>query len=113
MSNSNIVRELEDNISKAKEMVDMGKTLERLSNNKDFKDIISKGYFEKEAIRLVHLKADPNMQTPERQANVIQQIDAIGALSSYLNMVFFNADRAAQTIDADQLTISELLEGGE
>lgn len=105
------IKELEDNISRAKEMVNLGKAVERLRNSPDFKEVILKGYFEREAIRLVHLKADPNMQTPERQASVISQMDSIGALSSHLNTILVMADRAAHAIEADTQTITEILDG--
>lgn len=107
----NIIKELEDNISRAKEMVNTGKSIERLRNNPDFREVVLKGYFEREAIRLVHLKSDPSMQTPERQASIINQMDAIGNFSAYLNTGLIMADRAAQAIDADNATIAEILEG--
>jgi hypothetical protein len=113
MSNvENDIKQLEANIERAKELVKAGESIERLRNNVDFKEVILKGYFEREAIRLVHLKADPNMQTPERQASILLQMDAIGALSSYLNTGLVMADRAAQAIEADTETITELLVGG-
>lgn len=109
----NDIRQLEANIENAKAMVNIGKSIERLRNNPDFKEVVLKGYFEREAVRLVHLKADPNMQTPDRQASIIRDIDAIGAFASYLNITLVMADRAAQAIEADTLTITELLEGEE
>lgn len=105
------IKELEDNIKRATEMVNLGKAVDRLRNSPDFKEVILKGYFEREAVRLVHLKADPSMQTPERQASIISQMDSIGALSSHLNTIIVMADRAAQAIDADTTTMTEILEG--
>ena len=106
-----IIKELEDNISRAKEMVATGKSIDRLRNNPDFKEVILKGYFEKEAIRLVHLKADPNMQSPERQSSIVSQMDAIGALSSFLNTSLVMAERASNAITEDTQTIAELMNG--
>lgn len=107
----NIIKELEDNISRAKELVNIGKSIDRLRNNPDFREVVMKGYFEREAIRLVHLKSDPNMQTPDRQASIITQMDAIGNFKSYLDIGLTMADRALQAIDADTATITEILEG--
>jgi hypothetical protein len=109
----NIIKDLEANIERAKELVKTGDSIERLRNNGDFKEVILKNYFEREAIRLVHLKADPSMQTPDRQASILLQMDAIGALSSFLNTGLVMADRAAQAIESDTETITELLEGAD
>ena len=51
------------------------------------------------------------MQTPERQASIIKQMDAIGALSSYFYMVAFNAQTAAKGIEAGEIERDELLAG--
>lgn len=82
--------------------------LERLRNNRDFKEIISKGYMKDEAVRLVHLKAAPQMCTPELQASIIKQIDAIGALDSFFNNMRHQALLAAKAIEADEETLEEL-----
>ncbi len=110
MSKSEI-EQLEAGLEKAKNLVELGLALDRLKNNRDFQAIITNGYLKDEAIRLVHLKADPNMQTPERQASVIRDIDAIGSFHGYLNLVYTNADRAARQIDNDTVTRDELLMG--
>lgn len=103
-----VLQALELNIKQAKKIVELADSLERLSNNRDFKKIIQEGYFEQEAIRLVHLKADVNFQTPERQASIIQQIDAIGALNKYFETVFYRANQARKAIEADEETRDEL-----
>lgn len=105
------IQEIELNIKEAKKLVDVGAALERLRNSSDFKEVIVKGYFEQEAIRLVHLKADKNMQTPEKQASIVAQMDAIGALSEYFHVVQMRAGMAAKAIEADTETRDELLAG--
>jgi hypothetical protein len=108
MSKQSLISGLEDNIRLSREFVALGASLKRLESNKDFLAVIKSGYFEKEAIRLVHLKADPSMQTPERQQSVISQIDAIGNLAGYFRTVVFNADQAERNIAADEQTVEEL-----
>jgi hypothetical protein len=108
MNSKLAIEGLEQNIQQSQEFVELGKALERLSNNKDFLAVVKRGYFEKEAIRLVHLKADPSMQTPERQQSVVSQIDSIGNFSAYLQTLKFNADRAEHSIETDRMTIEEL-----
>lgn len=103
------IKALEDSLEKAKNLVDLGVALDRLKSNRDFQLLITNGYLKDEAIRLVHLKADPNMQTPERQASVIRDIDAIGSFHGYLNLVYSNADRATRQIEIDTVTRDEIL----
>ena len=102
------VRQIEESIQNAKQHIELDKALERLESNKDFKLVISEGYLEKESIRLVHLKADPAMQTAERQASVVTQIDAIGGLLQYFRTVSQTAALAAKSIDSDEETLAEL-----
>lgn len=106
------INAIEANIKQARSIIECGAALERLFANKDFKAVMLSGYMEKEAIRLVHLKADLNMQTPDKQQSVLTQIDAIGAVSSYFNNVRHQAMLAAKAIDADEATIEELRMGG-
>ena len=54
----NQVEEIELEINQAKEKVALKDSLEKLIKNRDFKKVITEGYFEQEAIRLVLLKAD-------------------------------------------------------
>lgn len=72
--------------------MELGNALERLFNNRDFKNIVLKGYLEQEAVRLVHLKAAPAMDSPAKQAAVVRDIDAIGAFSGYLNEIARQAE---------------------
>lgn len=109
MDNTQAIQDIELNIKQAQLLVDTGNALERLRSNRDFKAVVMDGYFEKEAVRLVHLKGDPNMQTPEYQASIIKQMDAIGALNQYFNTVFHRASLAEKAIAADEETRDELL----
>jgi len=71
--------------------------------------IISEGYFEKEAIRLVHLKGDPSMQSAEYQVNIVKQMDAISALNQYFQTVFHRASLAEKAIESDEEARNEIL----
>ena len=108
MSNDT-VQEIERNIKQAKSLVESGDALERLKGNKDFKKIILDGFFEKEAIRLVHLKADLNMQSGETQRSIVGQMDAIGTLHQYFNTILMQANQASKSIAADEEARDELL----
>lgn len=104
------VRQLEENIKRANEFIELDKALERLESNRDFKAVITEGYLSKESIRLVHLRADPSMQTQERQASIMAQIDAIGGLLQYFRTVSHNAAIAVKAIAADEAERDELLQ---
>lgn len=103
------VQQIEENIRQAKEIVEFEKTLLRLMENKDFRKVIGDGYLRDEAVRLVHLRGDPAMQTPERQASVLRQIDSISHLSNWFRTVAHNASVARKAIEADEETREELL----
>ena len=74
----------------------------------EFKEVIKDGYFNQEAIRLVHLRSDPNMQTPEKQDSIIKQMDAIAALSEYLRVQEHLCEQAAKQLEADEEFRAEL-----
>lgn len=109
MSNATI-QAIEENIKQARKFVEAGEALERLKGNRDFKKVLLEGYFEKEAIRLVHLKSDQNFQSPEMQKSIIGQIDAIGALSQYFSTVLHKAAIARKAITSDEEAREEILE---
>ena len=102
------VQSIEASIKQAKPAIELAKALERLESNKDFKTVIGEGYLEKEAVRLVHLKANPAMQTVAHQAAVMLQIDGIGALLQYFRTVNQLAAMAAHSIEQDELALEEL-----
>lgn len=111
MSNDTI-QAIEENIKQARKIVEVGDALERLKNNRDFKRVMIEGYFEQEAIRLVHLKSDQNVQTPDLQKSILTQIDAIGAVSQYFNTVLHKAAIARKAIASDEEAREEILAEG-
>lgn len=102
------IEQLDAAIHANRKTVERGKALARLLGNKDFKEVIKDGYFNQEAIRLVHLRSDPNMQTPEKQDSIIKQMDAIAALSEYLRVQEHLCDQAAKQLEADEEFRAEL-----
>lgn len=110
---SETIEALDRNIKQSQATVELGAAVDRLRSNKDFKKIVVEGYFEKEAIRLVHLKADPAMQSAASQQSIVQQMDAIGAFSQFLDMALRHADQARKQIDADEAFRDELITGAE
>lgn len=110
---SETLEAIDRSIKQAQALVELGSAVDRLRSNKDFKKIVIEGYFEKEAIRLVHLKADPSMQSAASQQSITQQMDAIGAFSQYLDMALRHADQARKQIASDEAVRDEILSGDE
>jgi len=105
----NTVQQIEANITRAKETIEFHKTLVRLEENRDFRKLIKDGYLKQEAIRLVHLKADPAYQTADRQAAIDKDIHAIGGLLQFFRTVEHNASVAEKSIEMDEFARDELL----
>jgi hypothetical protein len=105
----NSIQELEANIGVAKEAIELGAALERLFSNRDFKKVVLNGYFEKEAVRLVHLKSSKYCKDSDNQISIVAEIDAIGNFSNYLSSITDNAAFARKTVHADEETRDELL----
>lgn len=111
MSNEQI-QALQDSIARDRKDVELATALNRLITNRDFLKVIKEGYFEKEAIRLVHLKSDPEMQTPERQANIIRDIDSIGSFRGFLDLIKRKGDMARRGIESAEAEIESIEQEG-
>ena len=109
MSTEQELEIIEISIEQARQTVDTLNSLKRLTTNKDFISIIHEGYFEKEASRLVLVKAEPSMQTAEHQTMLLKQIDAVGYLRQYLSTIMQLGYTAMRSLDDDEKTREELL----
>ena len=109
---TNELQQIESNLKRNAVLTELGNALARLKGNRDFKKVILEGFFEDEAIRLVHLKADPNFQGCDSQKAILTQMDAIGALRQYFETLAQLAGMAHKSIEADEQTRDELLAEG-
>lgn len=112
MTSLNTLQAIDKQIDQAKELVEFGKAMERLRSNREFKKVIIEGYLSDEAVRLVHLKADPGMQRLESQAAIIKQMDAIGSFASYMNTVMQQASLAEKAVETAEADKEDYLAGG-
>lgn len=103
---------VELSIKAAKKTVATAKSVERLRKNRDFKQVVLDGFFQDEAVRLVTLKADPNLQSAENQESIIKQMDAIGAFQQYLNTCLALGNMAEKALEEDEATREEILAEG-
>lgn len=83
-------------IDDARKVMKKADALKRLEKNKDFKLLIREGYFEGEAIRLVHLRAMPAAK--EMREEIDGDIAAIGSFRLYLSIINQMANQASQAI---------------
>lgn len=112
MSNEQTLAQLDRDSKAIKPAIELGNALEKLRNNRDFNKLIVDGYLKDEAIRLVHLKADPNMQSPEVQASITRDIDAIGTLNQFFVITDQRARIAGkQMSDIEDMRAEVLAEG--
>lgn len=107
------VQHIERDIKASKKIIEVGDALSRLKSNRDFKKVVLDEYFEQEAIRLVHLKSDSNMQSASSQEFILKQMDAVGAFKSYLQLIERNAELARKTLEFNEQMRDEILQGEE
>lgn len=108
MSKQDEINAIERSVKDAHKAVELGSALERLHKNRDFLAVIKDGYFSAEAIRLVHLRGDTMYQTPERQADILKQIDAISSLHHYFQVIQMFAGQAGKAIEDGEAVLEEM-----
>lgn len=105
----NAVKQIEVTIEQCKEVVERGKTLERLLNHPDFESLIMKDYMERESHRLTLLLADPSCETPQARDNVVRDLSAIAQLNAYFRTVRTAGDVAHRSlVEHEELLQEEL-----
>lgn len=107
-SNEQHIAQLEQQIKDAQGSLELGKALASLRQNPDFKKVMIEGYLKNEAIRLVHLKADPSMTSVADQASIVRDIDAIGSMSQYFRVLEMMGKRADSSISEAEAAIAEI-----
>lgn len=78
------IERIEMTIEEAKRLIALGEKAIDLSKVPLFEEVILKGYFEDEAVRLVHLYSDPNIEGSTKKL-IELDMHAIGTLKRYLS----------------------------
>jgi hypothetical protein len=112
MTNEQQLASLDRQEKHAKKRVELGNALERLRSNRDFNKLIVDGYLRDEAVRLVHLKASSDMQSPAQQAAINRDIDGIGALNEFFSNTAILARMAVKELSDVEQTRTDILEEG-
>jgi len=100
---------IEITLEQAQAAVAARKALQTLTKNPEFKELVLEGYFEKEASRVVLLRADPSMQDELNQKDLDNQIVAIGYLRQYLSGIMIKGRTAEKAIQDCNETREEIL----
>ncbi|MEA2037023.1 MAG: hypothetical protein U9O94_05915 [Nanoarchaeota archaeon] len=101
------LQEIEISIEKAKELIKKKEVCERLLANKDYKEIIKEGFFEKNAARLVRLRSDITLDEQERAA-VLRDIDGTGTLIGYIHMILAMGESAENSLSEKEAVREEI-----
>lgn len=103
----NEIQEIEINIETLEEAVARADTVRRLSENKDFQEIVEKGYFEEEAARMLLLRDDPNLPADKKQF-LEADMYGPGAFKRYLSTIMTFGNIAANQIEDLKETMDEI-----
>ena len=104
------VQEINIEINEAREWVERAEALERLSDNEDFKLLISEGYFKEEAARIVGLKADPQfIFAGKEQMKFLNVLETgVGALQQYFRQIRMQGRAATESLSDMEDTREEI-----
>lgn len=108
MSKQEQINEIEVSKKTATKMVGNRDAILRLMKNRDFKRVILDTLFEKEPVRLVLLKSDPNFQTDEQQAELEKEMLTIGGLRQFLNSQIQMGNQMADSLEDMDKALEEL-----
>jgi hypothetical protein len=104
------LHQIELGIDTAKKMVKEAESIDRLFKNRDFKAIITEGYFKEFAAVLVQRKALPAMQTETEQKSIDNAITGIGELQQFLFTKRMQGKQVAKELNEMESVRDELLQ---
>ena len=97
------VEELHQRREELKKFSARAEALTRLQNNADFKLVITDGYMEDEAIRLVHLLGDARFNSDDKKfvyrEDFQERMIGIARLSEYFRNIFQLSGQAQRELD--------------
>ena len=104
------VEQIEVSIEVAKRSIKESEAIDRLFRNKDFKMVITEGYFKDNAALLVQRKAMPGMADQANQMSIENAMIGIGELQQFLFMKRVQGKQFAADLEAMNNTREELLQ---
>ncbi|MGL4616519.1 MAG: hypothetical protein ACRCVV_22030 [Shewanella sp.] len=96
-----LIEECKERINKFQEHIDRLAAFERMADTTEFKAIIEDEYFTKRPVRLVMAKGNPSMESPDKQASLIREMDGIAMLRQYFYLIHTEGAQAAAFIERE------------
>lgn len=93
------IEDLENTLRQNEFMVAQCEALERLLQNDDFKKVIREGYMKTFAHEQVLARANPQLQSDERQRSILRNIDGVAALHDFMDLILIRGDQAKYDIE--------------
>jgi hypothetical protein len=103
-------KNIQVDLESANTQVSLSESIQRLMKNRDFKKVMTEGYFKDNAVRLVTLKGNPEFQSAEDQAHLIKEMDSIGSVQNYLQAQLTMGHQAAGAIEDYEEELERLRE---
>ena len=98
---------IELSLAQANASIKKMKDFIKLTENDLFKELITEGYFETEASRLVMLKGEPSMQEDKHQAAITKAIDGIGSFRQFLRVIIHEGNMALKAKEDSEAALDE------
>lgn len=98
---------LEQQIAVAKGLVEQRDRMVRLTDNTDFRALVTQGYLKDECARFTHLSTEPSMSKDDR-ADALASAQACGHFKRWVNALILMGNRAEQDIVDMQNALAEL-----
>lgn len=102
------IDQIEQSIEHAQGRVNKAKKVLALLDYPDFKEIVVKGYFEQEAIRMVALYGD-GTGTPEMLADLQKDMHGVGAFRRFLSAIVQDGRQAESDLQNNKEALQEEL----
>lgn len=96
------LHEIDTAIVELKKIIEKSDAINRLKKNKDFKNLIIEYYGTDYAAELVRAKAQPQTQDDKSQAFITSQINAVGHLFNFLDLLLTQGVSAKENLEAHE-----------
>ncbi len=104
----NAERQIEISIQQAQGAVDKKNMMNKLLATKEFNELFTVGYMERESARLVSLLADPEWAPAEKQQSLVNDMKAISSLRQYIMGVRALGNQMERQIMASRSQLEEM-----
>lgn len=112
MTNQTELNQLEKDIKAYKTQIELGDALDKLRANRDFNKVVINGLMKDEALRLVHLLADPAMDDDKSREAIHREMMAIATLGQHFNGIATKAEMARRSLNQAEELYTDLAQEG-